>query len=415
MTTQANTTKQPAPGEFYSMPGANQFFSAIDSIDQVVVTGSQTNEVVASSSFLPLDADNVTFGYTLETDITQDVTLSTGSATASAYYPYNYLQDISLSFQAKNKPIDVASGVDLYIMDLIRPQLNRNVKTNGAVFAFDNTSAINSAADNLLSPFEYGDTADTETSIYLEYKLPVSIYIDDYFDLALDGTWQGSSPIPAVVSPQYMGGTNKNVSLNAKLATGSSSSLDHSPFTLTSPASMTFSANFTLRRRAVYSQNNPAVMPPIYNWQYKRFTTQVAINGSKLDIPLNNTAGQILSFYIRGFDPNTNAPIPNSDISEVTLQLGSAIALFQGSPRALQSKFISEHGYLLPPGVLAYDFAMDIDGSGRITNANALNTLTEASPTCELKFGTQPGSGAYYVIGYEMLVPVFAGGTVVGA
>ena len=167
MTTQANTTKQVAPGEFYSMPGSNQFFSAIDSIDQVTVVGSQTNEVVASSSFLPLDADNVTFGYTLETDITQDVTLSTGSATASAYYPYNYLQDISLSFQSKNKPIEVASGVDLYIMDLIRPQLNRNVKTNGAVFAFDNTSAINSAADNLLSPFEYGDTADTETSIYL--------------------------------------------------------------------------------------------------------------------------------------------------------------------------------------------------------------------------------------------------------
>ena len=135
-----NTQTAPPPGSLYGLPQVNTFFDGKDNNTNVVVTGSQAN-VTPINSLSPFLQDNVVFAYQLWCSINQTVTLSTGSATASPYFPYNYLQNIAVNMQSSYKPIDVHSGVDLLIFDLIRPQ-TRWAQTNGGVFAYDSPSSL---------------------------------------------------------------------------------------------------------------------------------------------------------------------------------------------------------------------------------------------------------------------------------
>ncbi len=403
-----NTQTAPPPGSLYGLPQVNTFFDGKDNNTNVVVTGSQAN-VTPINSLSPFLQDNVVFAYQLWCTINQTVTLSTGSATASPYFPYNYLQNIAVNMQSSYKPIDVHSGVDLLIFDLIRPQ-TRWAQTNGGVFAYDSPSSLYQTSLNAYPPFNGGDTPDSETALNLLYNLPVSVYLDDYFDLAADGTYNNSVPIPAVVSPQYMGGNARNVTLSANLASAASSSTDASPFTVVSPATVDFSANLSVRRRGVFNTNNAATSPPIFNWQYSRKTESVNLTGANNNLYLNNVSGQILSFYVRLFDVGTNLPIPITNIESIKVQTGGALDRFDDTASTVQRRFQQQHGYLLPNGVVAYDLAADTDGSGRLTNANAINTLTTASPTVQLTLSSAPSAGSYAIIGYETLVPIVAMG-----
>jgi len=51
--------------------------------------------------------------------------------------------------------------------------------------------------------------------------------------------------------------------------------------------------------------------------------------------------------------------------------------------------------------VLAWDMATTDDG--RISNKDAINTLTTSAPQVVLTFSVTPSASAYYVLGYEAL------------
>jgi hypothetical protein len=69
----------------------------------------------------------------------------------------------------------------------------------------------------------------------------------------------------------------------------------------------------------------------------------------------------------------------------------------------MQKRFLDQHGFLPPVGTLIWDYAVT-DTGGYITNAKALNTLTNANVKVHIEFVAAPGVGTYASLGLESLV-----------
>jgi hypothetical protein len=237
--------------------------------------------------------------------------------------------------------------------------------------------------------------------------IPGSVFIDEYWDMDMDGTLLSNIAVPATVSPQYMAGAARQVTPKVQLASGSVSDLSTGPYNLTGNATITFTASFSMRRVGLYSTENPATDPPVYSWQYQRISKSYgATVSTPLKIKLDEYA-QILSLFFRLWDPTLNGGVGGSiaitNIAKMELQYGGSLLRFSDTPKTMQRRFYQQHGLLLPAGVLAWDLALDPDQSGKVTNAYALNTLVSASCTVIVTWasGYTPGAGSKIVVGYE--------------
>ena len=70
----------------------------------------------------------------------------------------------------------------------------------------------------------------------------------------------------------------------------------------------------------------------------------------------------------------------------------------------MQRRWVAQHGTLLPPGVIALDFATN--QRGQVTNHRLPNTLTTGGILWTLKFKSAQSAEAYAVLGTESLVYV---------
>jgi hypothetical protein len=227
-----------------------------------------------------------------------------------------------------------------------------------------------------------------------------------------------AAPISAYVSPQYMGGGERIVTPRAQFASMVTSA-DNGPQTITTAGTVTAfteSVNIDIRRVGVYASTDPSEMPPVFNWQYQRRARQIPIGAqSKIDFPITDY-GQILSIFVRLFDPGSGTggtPISITNISKAQVLYGSNLPRFDetgsvgptlnASPYAMQKRFLDQHGFLPPVGTLIWDFAIT-DTGGYITNAKALNTLTNANVKVHVEFVAAPSSQAYGSLGLESLV-----------
>jgi hypothetical protein len=216
------------------------------------------------------------------------------------------------------------------------------------------------------------------------------------------------------VSPQFMAGTARIVQPSITFNPGSASTLDNAPFNIGSGTG-TFAGSVTsnFKRLGWYqpTMQNGADSPPITNWQYTLKTQRQSLSGvskANIKLPLN---GQILSVYVRLYDPAANtglgAPIALSNVVEADLVYGSNLYRFQDRPAETQGRFESQHGVILPVGVLAWDMALD--RRGRVTNAEALNTLNTSGIQVNLQFSGTLSATAYCVVGVEALTYVAVG------
>jgi hypothetical protein len=251
-------------------------------------------------------------------------------------------------------------------------------------------------------------------------RLPAAQWFDKYYDLANTGEPM-SQAHPALVSPQYMAGTTRVIVPQVFLNQGLGATTDIAPVgtttnTPTSDTASTFSGTATLRlrRRSVYA-GNPAVLPPVYAWQYRWKTQRFSLAGvSRYDILLPLDTGQLLSTYVRLFDPlaaNGGAPININVVSRMNLQYGAGLFWFDAqtiggttASELVQELWLKQHGNMLPQGVLAFDLALD--ERGLMTNARALNTLNTAGILVHLEFTATLSASAYAVLGTESLVYV---------
>jgi hypothetical protein len=423
MTTQAEA----APvGALYGLPGFTENFEQFENLTSVVTPLGQAAQTPFSppASFQKTD---VVLWWEQETFWTESITYSAGVIANSPEGPYNGVQGPKLKLQGQYSPVECESGFDMAFMQMYRPMRahgQRNVQdlmgtnpvpTTG--FANVLIPQANLAAATLAVSY-VSPIAIVSYPYILEW--PAGIYLDEYWDLALDGTLLPNAngivaPMPAFVSPQYMAGGERVIAPQFNAAAGIAATFDQGPLAATTAATVSvFSGNLTtnFRRVGVYASDNPAELPPVFNWQYRRASKRITglVGGvTKADIPITEY-GQLLSLYVRIFDPSlgTNSVGGYQNVANITkaqLLYGSNLARFDDDIPTMQDRFVEQHGFLPPQGTVVWDLAASRP-SDNLTNARALNTLTNANAHIHLELSVAPGANAYAVVGTELFVPV---------
>lgn len=427
----SDTATQAQPGDLFDIPGVpgqSQFFDQYEDTQGVSVTvnsGSQ-QPVTGIADFRRTDvvtAWQLIFRFTSQT-------FTAGAQqtfTNSAYAPYNMVGPINLQIQNQYSSVKVESGIDLYILNLIRPyQQNpgyfnviNGANPAGSPLANGGQGYLNASTPqtSLVAPNAWSRSI-SGNAFDLLLDLPAGVWLQEYYALSIDGNYLGAVP-DVFVSPQYMAGTQRlikpSITMNQLIG-----STDTAPtFSTTSANSgatastASITAALTIRRKGVYGSSNTRVLPPVQPWQYSFTTQRFTFSGltvtSNLKLPDNS--GQVLSTYLRMFDPsaaNGGAPIQLSAIStnvnSVQLLYGSGLTWFSGVAEEWQMRWLQRRGFLLPQGVLCEDFATDDQGT--ISNKRALNTYTTAGIQWVLNMTSTTSSTAYITMGVESLVYV---------
>lgn len=403
---------QVQPGIKYGVPGITQRFEQPDTTVNSV-TALNAASAVPWNNVFPLQKTDVVHWWEIIVTWTNTYTLGTEVVAISPYAPYNLFQNFSLQMQGQYKPLDVISGFDAALFQLYRPMrgsaqmASQPIDGNNLPAAANYPTAGFPQANLVATPNML--VATTPVTFILE--VPGCLWFDQYWDLAEDGTVM-AAPVSAYVSPQYMGGGERIVTPRTQFA-GFASSYDLGPQGITTAGTVTAytaSVAIDIRRIGVYASTDPEEMPPVFNWQYQRRARQVPIGAqSKIDIPITDY-GQILSIFVRLFDNTTppGAAISIANVAKAQVLYGSNLPRFDDSSGissvyATQKRFIDQHGFMPPVGTLVWDLALT-DTGGYITNAKALNTLTNANCKVHLEFTAAPGAGAYCALGLESLV-----------
>lgn len=409
----------PAPGAWFDVPGIGGGTQWTDQDENTTnnVTTLVQGAPATAQGVLPMKQTDVVVDWQAFVTIAGTYTTGTSALTTSDYAPWNFIQATKLLIQNQYASIDVESGVDIYIFNLIRPWrqtfARSNVMANPAGFPIGGTATgfqrANLAQANLTESAQWSTATTTYNFVA---RIPASVTFDVYYDLTIDGQPNPQMPMPhrAIVSPQYMAGATRVVTLQVAYAAGSVTTLDNGPVNI-GAGTGTFtlgSATLGIRRKAVYA-STPPVLPYAYAWQYRWQTKRFTMAGqSKVTIPIPADAGQLLCMYVRMFDPAANgglgAGISLANVTRIQYQYGSGLFAFDGTPQMLQADFVEKHGVLLPIGCFALDLMLD--ECGYRSNKRALNTLTTAGLVITIQFTGAQSASAYAVLGIESLVYV---------
>lgn len=436
----SQSSQQVPVGALYGLPGFTERFEQYENLNGILTTISNAASVVgAVTPFNPpatFQKTDVVFWWELECYINEAITFTVGGITLSPEAPYNKFQGLRLKLQGQYTPIEVESGNDAAFFQMYRPMRGRGQRNNQDLMdtnvplasAYANstwpqanlaatpagTGAIggqgNAASGVVTSPLSLSNYP-------FNLELPAGIFLDEYWDLALDGSLLPNSagvvaPTAAFVSPQYMGGGERVVVPQFNLAPLAGTNYDQYPAGITSAltitaGSVTDSVLLNARRVGVFASENPAELPPVFNWQYRRASKRYPIGAvTKVDIPITEY-GQIMSLWVKIFDPTTGqGSFYNvANITKCQVLYGSNLPRFDDDVATMQNRWIEQHGFLPPQGHVAWDLAAS-GFNDNLSNARALNTLTNANTHVHIEMTTPPGANAYAVVGVELLVPV---------
>ena len=410
-------------GTLYGLPGFTERFEQYENIQGIVTPFS----AAAQTPFNPpgsFQKTDIVFWWELETFLSLAETFSAGTLAISPEAPYNYIQTPKLKLQGQYTPWELESGFDAAFMQMYRPMRGRGQRNNQDLIGTNPVPAANFA--NALIPqanLAGATMSQTVTSPYtltnypMILEIPAGIFLDEYWDLAIDGSLlpnaQGVvAPMAAFVSPQYMGGGERVIVPQFNYAAALAANFDQGPLAASAALTATVqtgTSTLNARRVGVFASENPAELPPVFNWQYRRASKRYPIGAvSKVDIPITEY-GQVLSTYVRIFDPalgtnNTGGYYNVANMTKAQVLYGSNLPRFDDDIPTMQDRFIEQHGFLPPQGTVAWDLAAT-GFNDNISNSRALNTLTNANTHIHLEMAA-PGAGAYAVVATELLVPV---------
>jgi hypothetical protein len=410
-------------GALYGLPGFTEQFEQYENLASILTT----QQVSAQTPFNPpgsFQKTDVVFWWELECIANWAETYSAGTLALSPEAPYNIMQNLKLKLQGQYSPVEVESGFDAAFMQMYRPMRGRGQR-NVQDLLSTNPVASTGFANSLIPQANLAGAtlSQTLTSPYsvtnypFILEIPAGIFLDEYWDLALDGSLQPNAsgsvaPMAAFVSPQYMGGGERVIVPQFNYAALISGSQDQGPLVATAALTATVqTGNVTLsgRRIGVFASENPAEMPPVFNWQYRRASKRYPVGAvTKVDIPITEY-GQVLSAYVRIFDPtlnsNTGGYYNVANITKAQLLYGSNLPRFDDDIPAMQDRWVEQHGFLPPQGTVAFDLA-STKMNGEIGNSRSLNTLTNSNAHFHLEMSAAPAASTYAVVGTELLVPV---------
>lgn len=415
-----------APGSFFDVPGVGGGTQWTEQYETTIGLASAFSLGAQQpvNGIIPFKQTDVVVDWIMEVALSTTYTAGTSTLTTSVYAPYNLIGPVKLPIQNQYNSVDLENGIDLAILNLIRPYretanaLNNyaNVDGQGASTATGVYGYI-TAAGQQANAFLTSGTATGQwvpagtNALTLYMRIPASITFDIYYDLAITGEPVGTVPHAAIVSPAYMAGSTRVITPNVVQNQLSGPQLDVAAVNIgTGTGTASGTATFSFRRKAIYAAD-PLLLPPVYAWQYRWRTTRFQLNGvstRQLQVPLDT--GQLLCVYVRLFDPSANgalgAPVAvnNATVSRIQLQYGSGLFAFDGTPTELQADFLDKHRTLPPPGVAVFDLMLDERGNR--TNRRALNTLTTSGILVSMNFASATSATAYAVMGTESLVYV---------
>ena len=427
-------------GALYGLPGFTERFEQYENLNGILTTLSSAASAVGTTTpFNPpasFQKTDVVFWWELECYMTEQITFSAGGITLSPEAPYNKLQALRLKLQGQYTPIEVESGNDAAFFQMYRPMRGRGqrnlqdtINTNVPLAAGYPNSTWPQAnlAGTPAGAGAVGGQGAAATGVVTSplnlsnypfiLELPAGIFLDEYWDLALDGSLLPNAagvvaPTAAFVSPQYMGGGERVVVPQFNIAPLTGANYDQFPGGTTSALTITGgtvndSLLLNARRVGVFASENPAELPPVFNWQYRRTSKRFPIGAvTKVDIPITEY-GQILSCWVKIFDPTTaqGSYYNVANVTKAQLLYGSNLPRFDDDVATMQNRFIQQHGFLPPQGHLVWDLAAT-GFNDNLSNSRALNTLTNANTHFHIEMSPAPGAQAYAVVGVELLVPV---------
>jgi hypothetical protein len=394
----AQQSGQMAPGSRFSIPPFTDDVMQPDNNDGLTTVLNSATQVPVTG-VIPFMQSDVIYGWLHKMTIPETVTTGTGATvTQSPYYPFQYVGPYLLNMQYQYPSISVASGIDLALINLMRPMRPQSLQRN-AWYSNLNAVPIGPQASQLWSAPAYASGVAHTPTFFLE--LPASCYFDSYYELDENGN-PLSGPHNGYVSPQNMGGYARVVTPTVRMNPIFGSTVDSAPYNSTGGTMSTASASTMIHgfeRVGVLGTTDSSVLPQPTNWQYNIAHQQVALNGkSTVSIPLNQIfAGQIMGISVRLFDPSAaagvGAAIAVTNVTLFQLTFGGSVQKFSGTVDRLQERFANQHLFLPPEGVLMYDLATDVQGWR--TNSYLLNTLRTASVGLQLNFSAALSATAY--------------------
>lgn len=404
-----------SPGAFFGAPGMTRWTYQQENNYGLATTESSggatgSTNITPPLGIIPFYQTDVAFGWKVQIVVAQSGNSAGagGTVNQSPQGFYNLLNNFKLTVNKLYNPIDVYSSYDLCLYNFYRPMLGNNINGSGALY----TSPVGFPLNPATSPFTASPNNFTAASQTIPMEWPVSIWLDEYFNLDMNGNVTGMAHrLP--ISPMYMSGEARVVQPSWQYASILAANADLGPFVKSGAFTTqpTVNDTFTLQvnRQGIYASNNLSTMPPVYPWRPSITSRQYSpINFAQVKIPLrvalNPGGGQLLSLMVRLFDPTLNsnigAPVPLANVSSIQLSYGSGIVRFFDSVTDMRQRFMDQHNVILPDGIIAYDLA--IDDRQRLTNARALNMyLTDVF--LQINFSSAPSSSAYAVITAETL------------
>jgi hypothetical protein len=426
---QAQQNQGPPPGAYFRYPGIGARPRMVEETGPCApatsVTLQQAGQVNAGfAKFQTLDIDE---GFLLELDFATTFNQSTGSLTPSVLFPANLVNLITVQFESAYNTFRLP-GFLAYAMQLYRslfgpkwPDIGYAQNGAGAVPPSSFGANVYSATNPLAATANLAmNITNTQQSYSLFFEVPVSMYFDLYWELGANGAPMGS-PVPrAIVSPQRMAATTRNVTpqLTYSALVGATSELNF-PATAATITAQTGAGTVTETwfRKAFIPTDNPTTEPPGRFWQYSRDYISYQPSGAQIPaIPIDDSVpgqGQILSLIFCTYDPALNSGLggftPYSAYSLVELLYGSNVQIFQQTPKANIYQWQAKHdGWVLPTnwGMMGWDLMLTDDG--RLTNENAINTLVVNGTQLRITYvaGSIPSNAATVYIGLEMLKKV---------
>jgi hypothetical protein len=424
---QAQQAQAVPVGTYFGLPGFTQPFEQYENLNGILTPLSLTGQTPWNPPG-SLQKTDIVKWWEMETIVSWTTTV-TGS-TLSPMAPANIFQGFKLKLQGQYSPIEVESGMDAQFFQQYRPMRGQgqdSLQTLGGSNAagviytaaatpnyggYQNASvgATQQAQINQIPPFSVAANPASGSTWTFLLEVPGGLFIDSYWDQAIDGTLlpnaQGRiAPMSAFVSPQYMGGGERVVVPTFNYASINAANSDQGPLVGSTAGAATVTEN--LRRVGYYGSANPAELPPVFNWQYRRSSKRFPVGAfTKVDIPVTEY-GQLLSVFVRIYDPTAGTYYNVANISKCQLLYGSNLPRFDDDILTMQERFNAQHGFLPPQGHVVWDMLANTSGANGLSNDfKVLNTLTNANTHIHVENTVAPNASAYAVVGTELLVPV---------
>lgn len=396
-------------GAFFGLPGFTQPFEQYENLNGIVTPLT----LAAQTPWNPpgsLQKTDIVRWWEMETIVNWTTTV-TGS-TISPEAPYNIFQALKLKLQGQYSPLEVESGFDAAFFQMYRPMRGPGQLSIQSLMGSNPAATYSNSTIPQTNQTTTGIVANpaSGSSWVWNQEIPGGLFVDQYWDIALDGTLQANAngvvaPASVFVSPQYMGGGERVVVPSFNYAAITAANADQGPLTGSTAGAASVTQN--LRRVGYYGSANPAELPPVFNWQYRRASKRYPIGAAtKIDIPVTEY-GQLLSVWVRIFDPTAGTYYNVANITKAQLLYGSNLPRFDDDILTLQQRFLYQHGFIPPQSMVVWDMAANTSSQFGIANDfRILNTLTNANTHIHLEMSPAPNATAYAVVGTELFVPV---------